>query len=127
MEIYKNKSSGKYFIYLDDIDADDSALFVTPLCKVISIKLDFFFDEPKEGDEVDFVSEGIITKAQLERYRQYNKDRNNEFGDRFEDIDLAPSRTNGLKNVGADDKSREKEPDMIERVAKDFKRDKVNR
>lgn len=121
MEIYKNKSTGKHFIYLDDTDTDDSALFITPGCKVIPLKFDLFFDEPKEGEEGDLVSDGLITKEQLDRYKQYNKDRNNEAGDRFEDIDLAPSRPKELNSVADDDKRLEKEPDMIERMAKGFR------
>ena len=124
MEIYKNKSSGNYFIYIDDTDTADGALFVTPGCKVIPLKFGLFFDEIKEGNDDDFVSDGLITKTQLDRYRQYNNDRNNESGDRFEDINLVPSRPIKLKGHDSNDKQQGKEPDMVERMAKDIRGNK---
>jgi hypothetical protein len=124
MEIYKNKSSGKYFIYIEDTDTDDGALFVSPGCKVIPLQLNLFFDEPEEGGEDDFLSDGLITKTQLERYRQYNEDRLKESGNWFEDIEGRPPRPSGVELVDPNDKQREKEPDMIERMAKDIKHNK---
>ncbi len=124
MEIFKNKSSGKYFIYIDDTDTDDGALFVSPGCKIIPLQFDLFFDEPEEGDEDEFISDDLITTAQSERYRQYNEDRFKESGDRFEDIELRSPRPSGAARIDPNDKQKEKEPDMIERMAKDFKRNK---
>lgn len=125
MEIYKNKSSGKFFIYIEDTDTDDGALFVSPGCKVLHLQLNLFYDEPEEGDEDDFLSDGLISKTQLERYRQYNEDRLEEPGNRFEDIrESLPPRPSRIERVTPNDNQREKEPDMIERMAKDIKHNK---
>ena len=121
MEIYKNKSSGRYFIHIEDSDTDDGALFVSPGCKIILLQFDIFFDEPDEGDEDDFLSDGLITKEQLERYRQYDEDRLTESGSLFEDIGGRPPLPREVERVSPSDKQREKEPDMIERMVKDIK------
>ncbi len=125
MEIYKNKSSGKYFIYIEDTDINDRALFVSPEAKVLTIQFNLFVDDPEEGQEKDLLSEGLITQAQLESYRQYGSDRLKESNNRFEETwERHPPRPSRPERINPNDTPVKKEPDMIERMAKDFKHNK---
>jgi len=81
MEISKNKDSGKFFIFIHD-SGNNEGLFVTPSCEILSIKQDFFY-EPEVGDESYFISQNLISKEQIERYAQYEKDRSEEIVDNF--------------------------------------------
>lgn len=72
MKIYKNKTSGKYFIYIENT-GNDEALLITSEGKIKSLKLRLF-DEPQEEDEDYFLSQGLIMEVQIKRYRQYMMD-----------------------------------------------------
>jgi hypothetical protein len=63
MEICKHKSSGKYFIYIDDVGRD-KALFVTPEREIKPYKLDSF-EEAEDWPESDLIANGLITKGQM--------------------------------------------------------------
>jgi len=75
MEIYENKASKMYFIYIDDTNINE-ALFVTPECKIKSLNLNLF-NKPDNKDK-DYLSRNLINKEQIERYHQYKTDRKNE-------------------------------------------------
>ncbi len=70
MEICKNKTSGKTFIYLDD-DDNDRALLVTPQGEIKSLELKLFSDFAEEQDEQHLLSSGLITDAQYVSYKNY--------------------------------------------------------
>lgn len=76
MKTYKNKVSGKYFIFINN-SGQDEALFVTPSCEIKSINKGLL-SEAEEGDENYFISQKLISKEQVERYAQYNEDRSGE-------------------------------------------------
>lgn len=76
MKIYKNKASGKYFIFINN-SGQDEALFVTPSCEIKSINKGLLSERLRE-DESDFISKNLISKEQVERYTQYEKDRSGE-------------------------------------------------
>ena len=69
MEVYKNKKSGEYFIYIEDAGTGKAHL-VLPEGKAAK-PLDFsLFDESEEGNEKDFLSRGLITNRQIKRYKE---------------------------------------------------------
>ena len=76
MKVCKNKSSGKYFIYIQKT-GNDEALLVTPQSEIKSLKL-HLFEAPEEMDKDYLISNGIITENQLERLKQYWKDRSED-------------------------------------------------
>ena len=70
MELVKNKSSGKYFIVLDDnIDAIDF-LLITPNGKVIRLERRLF-DDPDFVDPNKPPWRHRLTELQLEQYEEY--------------------------------------------------------
>jgi|GEM_PF-1821417 len=73
MLVYKNRSSGKHFIYIQKT-GNDEALLVTPQSEIKSLKLRLF-EALEEKDEDYLFSNGIITENQLKRLKQYWKDR----------------------------------------------------
>jgi len=77
VEIYKNKKSGKYFIYIQDVSLHE-ALFVNPKCRIIAFPYKHFYDSPKEGEAGAFVSENLITTEQVKRFEEYKQDRARE-------------------------------------------------
>jgi hypothetical protein len=82
MEIYKNKSSGKNFIYLVDTGSNE-ALFVTPQNETKPLKTSLF-NKPENEDADYLLSHGLITKAQAERFREYEKNRSEDAVETFE-------------------------------------------
>ena len=84
MEICKNKTSGKYFIYIENT-GNDEALLVTPEGKIKSVKLRLF-DGTKEEDEDYLLSHGLINEAQIERHRQYIKDRHDDVIEWYQEL-----------------------------------------
>jgi hypothetical protein len=68
MVVYKNKHSGRYFIYIMSGD-DDKVALVTPLSDVKYLHLGLF-DGPEEGDEKDYLARGLITARQAQIYHQ---------------------------------------------------------
>jgi len=77
MEIYKHKTSGKYFIYIEDAGIDE-ALFVNPRCKILALPLSHFFENPEEGTADHFISKNFITPEQAERFEHYRQNRSAE-------------------------------------------------
>lgn len=69
MSIYRNKSSGQPFIYIEDVD-NGKALFVTPEAKIKPLELKLF-EELEEEDEGYFLSHGLITKPQVDKYNEF--------------------------------------------------------
>ena len=85
MEVSKHKTSGKYFIYIQDVGSH-KALFVTPQAEIQSRKLDSF-EEMEDMPENDLLVHELITKSQLEKLAEYRRDRVDE---RIEDFEEWP-------------------------------------
>ena len=69
MEVYKNKSSGEYFVFIEKT-ADDEILLVTPLNEIKALEPSLFH-EPEEEDESYFLSAGLITIQQVEKFKKF--------------------------------------------------------
>ena len=69
MGIFKNKTSGKYFIGLDDEDGE-TALMITPLGTVKPLELNLFV-HLEAGDPESLLADELITEMQFEKYREY--------------------------------------------------------
>ena len=69
MEIFKNKTSGKYFIGLDDEDGE-TALMITPLGAVKTLELHLFV-HLETGDIESLLADELITETQFEKYRKH--------------------------------------------------------
>jgi len=82
MRVCKNRSSGKHFIYIQKT-GNDEALLVTPQSEIKSLKLRLF-EALEEKDEDYLFSKGIITENQLERWKQYRKDRSEDISESCE-------------------------------------------
>ncbi len=63
MEIYKNKASGKYFIYVRET-SNDTALFVNLQGNIKSLNLCLFIEETIEHNEEKLFSQGRLTKVE---------------------------------------------------------------
>ncbi len=85
MEIYKLKTSGKYFIYLEDIGMNE-ALFVNPICKIFALSFSNFPENPEEGTADHLISKNLITPEQAERFKQYRQDRSAENREKIVEI-----------------------------------------
>jgi cellobiose-specific phosphotransferase system component IIA len=68
MDIYKNKSSGKLFIHVKDVD-HDNALLITPQGALKSLKLNLF-EYQESMDEAHCLQKELITQLQVEQYRK---------------------------------------------------------
>ena len=66
MEIYKNKASGKYFIYVRDT-SNDTALFVNLQGNIKSLDLCLFIEETIEHNEEKLLSQVRLTKQKLKQ------------------------------------------------------------
>jgi hypothetical protein len=72
MEIYKNKMTGKVFIYLDE-DEDGRALMITPQGDVKALEY-HLFTGPLEIEAVKIlVKQGQITHKQYDIYNRYKR------------------------------------------------------
>ena len=71
MEVYKNKSSGEYFVFIEE-KADDKILLVTPLNEIKALEPSLFH-EPEEEDEAYLLSAGLITIQQVEKFKKFIK------------------------------------------------------
>jgi len=69
LDIFKNKTSGKYFIGLDDEDGK-TALMITPLGAVKSLELHLFV-HLETSDIESLLADELITEIQFEKYREY--------------------------------------------------------
>jgi hypothetical protein len=78
MEIWRNKVSGKCFIYLGETGQDEG-LFVTPLGEIKSLEKAFF-------EEVIDEDEAPITEAQKQRFQEYREKRRVYIASRIVDM-----------------------------------------
>jgi hypothetical protein len=69
MEIFKNKTSGKYFIGIDDEDGE-TALMITPIGVVKKLEL-FLFVNLETSDPDSLLADELITETQFEKYGEY--------------------------------------------------------
>lgn len=69
MEIFKNKTSGKYFIGLDGEDGE-TALMITPLGAVKTLELHLFV-HLETSDPESLLADELITETQFEKYEEY--------------------------------------------------------
>ncbi len=72
MEIYQNKSSGKYFVYIENIGLS-KALFISPNGKIKPLELSLFDDEVMDDDEYYLFFEKLITNQQFKKYYEYHE------------------------------------------------------
>ena len=68
MKVCQNRATKEYFIYIER-NGNGKGIFVTPKCEVKSLKSDLFFS-PEEGGEDYFLSRGLVTENQIEKYRE---------------------------------------------------------
>jgi hypothetical protein len=68
MQIFKNKASGKCFVYVED-NEEGKALFILPRGEVKCLKLDLF-EHPKEDQVESFLARGLITEEQSSSYQK---------------------------------------------------------
>lgn len=66
MELFRNKSSGKYFIYVD-FEGKDKIVLVNPNNDIMSLKRSLF-NESVEVDVHDFISRGLVSERQVKTY-----------------------------------------------------------
>ncbi len=71
MDIYRNKSSGKYFIHIENI-GNSKALFISPDGKIKPLELFLFDDQVMDDDEDHLLYQSLITKQQLKKYYEYH-------------------------------------------------------
>ncbi len=69
MEIFKNKTSGKYFIGINGED-DETALMITPIGAVKKLELHLFV-YLETSDPESLLADELITEIQFEKYREY--------------------------------------------------------
>ena len=69
MEIFKNKTSGKYFIGLDS-ENGETALMITPLGAVKTLELNLFV-HLETSDPESLLADELITETQFEKYGEY--------------------------------------------------------
>jgi hypothetical protein len=95
MEIWKNKRTGKGFIYIEDTGQDE-ALFVTPLGEIKSLQKSLF-------KELTTEDESTVSELQKQRCREYEKQRKENGKARFfRYLDtLTPYQVEELKKASA--------------------------
>ena len=71
MYVCKNKSSGKYFICVDEQE-DGSALLITPLGDIKTLDLTLFQDHEVLASSY-LLNSNLIDRKQLERYQAFRK------------------------------------------------------
>ena len=69
LEIYKNKYSGKHFIYIEDTP-EGEFLLVTPAVEIKPLEPKLF-EEYEEKIVNDLLSRQLINKRQFERYNKF--------------------------------------------------------
>ena len=69
MQIYKNKGSEEYFIYIEPAGTSRAHL-VLPGGKAVKLLDCSLFGESEEGNENDFLARGLITNRQIKRYNE---------------------------------------------------------
>ncbi len=73
MEMFKNKTSGKYFISLDG-ENGETALMITPLGAVKKLELHLFV-HLETSDPESLLADELITETQFEKYGEYQDTR----------------------------------------------------
>jgi len=68
MEVYKNKSSGRYFIHIDKVN-NQTALLLDPLGKIKHLELRLF-EKSNTGEKIS-LSRDIFTQKQIQNYLEY--------------------------------------------------------
>ncbi len=66
--IARNKSSGKYFIYLESY-GDNNDTVINPIGKIIPFDTDLF-EEPEEKALEDLMSESLVSDEQIKKYKK---------------------------------------------------------
>ncbi len=69
MQIWKNKKSGEYFIYIESAGTSKAHL-VLPEGKAAKPLDCSLFGESEKGNEKDFLSRGLVSDTQIKRYRE---------------------------------------------------------
>lgn len=69
MDIFKNKTSGKCFIHIEDAE-NGEALFVTPLGELKILELNLFESQGSVGEK-SLLRRGLISQLQVERFHKY--------------------------------------------------------
>ena len=69
MEIFKNKTSGKYFVGIDGED-DETALMISPIGAVKKLELHLFL-HLGTSDPESLLADELITEKQFEKYGEY--------------------------------------------------------
>ena len=69
MEIFKNKTSGKYFIGIDDEDGE-TAFIITPIGEVKTLELHLFV-HLETSDPESLLADELISETQFEKYGEY--------------------------------------------------------
>ena len=69
MNLFVNKSSGKYFIHIEDVGKGE-ALFITPLGDLKFLELSLFAGQESVDEDMNSLK-GLVTPLQIERYHQY--------------------------------------------------------
>ena len=77
MEVCKNKDSGKYFIFLEDIGLE-KILLVTPEANVKPLKSNLF-DEVEDLSEEYLIENSFVSEDQVRVYREFQKNRSDVF------------------------------------------------
>jgi len=77
LSVCKNKSSNKYFIYLEDLPNNEFHL-VNPEGRLIGLPSDHF-EQPKEENLDYLLSYKLITEQQLENFKEYESQTPNYF------------------------------------------------
>ncbi len=74
MEVYRNRRSKQYFVYLFKIPNGDEALFINPKLQVTRLPLRQF-EDPIDEEEGSLVLKGMVTEEQVEKYQRYERNK----------------------------------------------------
>jgi ABC-type transporter MlaC component len=118
MKIWKNKKTGKAFIYIEDAGLDE-ALFVTPLAEIKSLKKSIFEEEPTEEKDAVTESQEKVYQEYKERRRQdAEKRRQDAEKERQEVLDTACLQLFGRKFSELTDQDKEELFKKLKKAAK---------
>lgn len=79
MEVYKNRDSGKYFIFLQDC-GHGAVLLVTPEAKVKPLRATLF-DEVEDFSEEYLREKSFVNEDQISNYKKYLQNRSDDLID----------------------------------------------
>ena len=85
MRVYKNKASGKNFIFIQHT-GNNEGLFITPTNEkgevaIKSLKFNLFAEAFLDDEDENLVSSGAVSNEQFLRLAQFEKDRSEEIID----------------------------------------------